>query len=81
MSKVTLSIGSVVLRQPAGMSQDPLAIQRSLEAALNRGMAGARVGKFKDANVLRARLPSASASPNAGAAISGAIVRALKKGR
>ena len=80
MSKVKLSIGSVLLRQPAGMSQNPLAIQRSLEAGLNRGLADARVENFKDTNVLRARLP-ATANPNVGAAISGAIVRALKKGR
>jgi ABC-type enterobactin transport system permease subunit len=80
VSNVKLTIGSVVLRRPHSASQSLTVVQRSLEAGLVRSLGDSGAKSFKDAKVLRVRLPTASANANIGTAISGAIVRALKKG-
>jgi len=79
MKNLKLGIGSVTVRQPVGATQSPNALQHSLEANLARDLAQLQVSSSREAKVMRTRMPAASATSNIGAAISRAIVSALRK--
>ena len=78
---MNLTIGTVMVSQPAGRARNPASLRRSLEANLARDLANLQVSSAREAKVVQARVPSGRAMSNLGAAISQAITQALGKAR
>jgi hypothetical protein len=80
MSQVKVTIGSVVVHQSYGAATDRAALRHSLEASLRHHLSKPELSlQGRDAYLLRLQATSPATPSNMGAAISNAVISALRK--